>query len=134
MIFVTGQDGSMFLMLAEKDIEIMRQGNTKFVDERQTGGKPFTKAVLSLHKSDEEAVALLRGVGHAINPQELKKAEPRVHETFCKGCKCITEKCSLLDEYCIICWRNMAVGRQPVQDGQHQHGRQNGFSGRMCGR
>jgi len=121
MIFVSGKDGSMFLMLSEADIEIMRQGNTKFVDERQTGGVTFNKVVLSLHKTDEEAVKILRSAGHFVpNPEKLPKVEPKGEETRCKGCNCITQV--VLEGRCIVCWHTLALGRQPIQDGQHKHG------------
>ena len=121
MIFVAGKDGSMFLMLSEKDIEIMRQGNTKFVDERQTGGVPFNRVVLSLHKNDEEAVGILKKAGHYVpDQQDMRGAEPHKHESRCKGCNGITETVSMLDDICIICWRKMALGSQPVRDGNNR--------------
>jgi hypothetical protein len=121
MIFVTGKDGSMFLMLSEKDIEIMRQGNTKFVDERQTGGIPFNRVVLSLHKTDEEAVAILKQAGHYVpNREDMRAASPRKNESLCKGCNGIIDNGSLMDGICIVCWRKMALGSQPVQDGQNR--------------
>lgn len=120
MIFVSCKDGTMVLMLAEKDIEIMRQGNTKFVDERQTGGIEFNKVVLSLHKTDEEAAALLKEAGHYVpDRKDMRAAEPRNHEARCKGCGGITDYASMLDWRCIVCWRNMALGHA-APDGQNR--------------
>lgn len=121
MIFVTGKDGSMFLMLSEKDIETMRAGNTKFVDERQTKGVTFNRVILSLHKTDEEAVAILRGAGHAVPPPgDLEKPMPRAHEVRCPGCDGIIDNGSIFEGRCIVCWANAAKNAVAQEDGQHR--------------
>lgn len=131
MIFVSGKDGSMFLMLSEQDIGQLRQGNTKFVDERQTGGVPFNRVVLSLHKTDQESINILQKAGAYVPPREdMRTAEPKAEEIRCKSCDAINNPGSLFEDRCITCWAAIAKGVKPerdhqlvrkVQDGQHRH-------------
>lgn len=131
MIFVAGKDGSMFLMLSEQDMGQLRQGNTKFVDERQTGGVPFNRVVLSLHKTDQEAIEILQKAGHFVPQREdMRSADPKAEQVRCKSCDAINERGSLFEDKCITCWAAMAKGLTPqrdhqlvrkVHDGQHKH-------------
>jgi hypothetical protein len=103
MIFATAADEpAVFLMLSEDDVVQMREGRTKFVDRRATGGATFKKVILSLHKTNDEAIALLRKYGHARG--EPVTHEPLAGEGQCVSCKGIMAPASLFEGKCIVCW------------------------------
>ena len=101
MIFVQALDGTMFLMLSEKDVQGLRQGQTRFVDGRQLGQETFSRVIVSLNKTDTESLELIRQAGHHV-PQ-LKVADPAPNETPCIGCGGLIETCQLFQYKCITC-------------------------------
>lgn len=110
MIFALGNDGVvLFCMLSEQDIGQMRTGVTKFVDERQLGERTFQRVVISLHKTDAEALRLLKQQltvqqRKELEQQGLKGPEPTVGEAKCIGCQGINPIESLFEGRCICCW------------------------------
>ncbi len=104
MIFVAAETNNetIFLMLSEQDIQTMRNGSTKFIDERQTGGISFKRVVLSLSKTDTEALECIRQAGYRV-PQ-LKNPEPVAGESRCKGCEGLMQTWQLFEGQCIVCW------------------------------
>jgi hypothetical protein len=99
-------DGLIVLMLAEQDVNNMRSGRTTFVDDRQLKGKTFNKIVLSLHKTNEQALELIKKAGHNIDNPITPM--PTKTEAICKGCNGIMAVESLYKELCIICWSEEA--------------------------
>lgn len=103
MIFVQATNGSLFIMLCEKDIETIRKKHTLFVDQRQLKGEKFNGVVLSLEKTDQDSLELIRKAGHRVD--QLAHPEPAPSETACLGCFGLIPTSSLLDGKCIACWR-----------------------------
>lgn len=109
MIFVLAEKAPvLFLMLSEQDIHTMRPGRTLFVDQRQLGGRTFDQVILSLHKTDAEALEEIRLSGAPARSKTLKLPEPAADETVCDGCKAIVKTYLLLDGRCITCWADEA--------------------------
>lgn len=113
MIFVRSQIGAtLFLMLTEKDLEVMRTGNTRFVDKKLLQGEKFTDVVLSLHKDDAEAMKIIKQAdpkGFAAKvPSEFQLPEKNPDQVECPGCKAFVSRGALLEDRCIVCWRTMA--------------------------
>lgn len=107
MIFVKSTvGGALFVMLTEKDIVTLRQGHTLFVDQRQLQGATFEQAILSLHKSNEEAVALLKTAGGDIS--KLTHAEPKANQLVCPGCQGVIDTVTMFEGQCIVCWASQA--------------------------
>ena len=108
MIFVqAAKEPTMILMLAEKDVQSMRQGRTLFVDERQTCGTRFNKVVLSLAKTDQESLALIRQAGYdtsKLGPQ----AEPTLGEARCNECQGCIAAALMFEGKCTVCWATLA--------------------------
>ncbi len=111
MIFALGlKKPILFCMLNEQDVNDMRGGRTRFVDERQLEGKTFTGVIISLHKTNEEAVEVIRSAGYDPYSIPLVEPQPRVPvEARCVGCKGIMDAITLLDGKCPMCWREMAL-------------------------
>lgn len=104
MVFATAKNEStVFLLFSEEDINDMRSGRTKFIDSRHTGGLKFDKIIVSLHKTNEEALKLL----NCIKDKDTiyKETQPIGEEVKCNSCGSITELCYLLEGVCIVCWR-----------------------------
>jgi hypothetical protein len=111
MIFVTAGDGrSVMLMLSEQDVNNMRSGRTVFVDERQAKGATFSRIVLSLHKTNEVALDVIRRSGHKVPPLESLEIPTPVApaEGRCDGCQGIMDLASLHKGKCIVCWEELA--------------------------
>jgi hypothetical protein len=107
MIFVAAAtEPTIILMLAEADIQAMREGRTQFVDSRQTGGLKFDRVALSLHRTNEDALALLKGAGHDMS--NLPSPVPTAKEGRCDDCKgCIAVEL-LFEGKCNVCWATLA--------------------------
>ena len=109
MIFVlAGDNESLFILLSEKDLPVLRQGNTKFVDHHQIGAKTFKRVVFSLSPSDQDSLEMLKKAGHAHLAMNLVHPEPEKAEARCDGCKGIMLHSSLQEGKCICCWRDEA--------------------------
>ena len=108
MIFAAGAEGpTVVLMLSEADIVGMRLGQTRFVDERQTGGIEFRRIVLSLSKTDADSLELLKSAGH--DTTNYKVPEPHEgKEGRCQGCDGIIPLGGLFEDRCIVCWATEA--------------------------
>jgi hypothetical protein len=108
MIFVIGKnEPALFVMLSEEDVQKMRQGNTTFVDQRQLKGARFDRVILSLHKTNQEALEILRQAGHHV-PQ-LKDPEPVAGEARCNGgCNGLIKTVLMYEGCCITCWATRA--------------------------
>lgn len=107
MIFVmASNEPTLFLMLAEGDVKSMRLGHTKFVDKRMLNKYTFNKVIVSLHKTDEDALECIRQAGHRV--PELPNPEPIANETRCLGCSGLILTASMFEGRCIVCWANMA--------------------------
>ncbi len=109
MIFAAAEkEPAMFLFLSEKDIQDMREGRTKFVDERATKGFAFQKVILAVVKTDQDAIALLQG--HAA-PEVMANpglTEKQAGEEQCPRCGAILQKGSLFECLCVVCWATEA--------------------------
>lgn len=104
MIFALAKtEPAVFLMLTEQDVNDMRSGRSKFVDSRHTGGITFNKVILSLHKNNEEALDLVKSAEFAPDGNR-----PIDDEKQCKGCLGLMKSYLLLDEMCIVCWKEKA--------------------------
>lgn len=103
MVFVFGEDGTLMVMLCEKDIRSIREKHTLFVDQRQLKGKKFTRVVLSLEKTDQDNLELIRQAGHRVD--QLVCPEPAPAESVCMGCHGLIVTASMLEGKCIACWR-----------------------------
>ena len=110
MIFLQSVDNTdVFMMLTEQDVNDMRGGRTKFIDDRHI--RPgIAKIVLSLHKNREEIHNILRRAGHGnLLDKSMVGTEPKPEEGKCRGCQAVTLESSLLDGKCIACWREAAL-------------------------
>lgn len=103
MVFVFGTDGELFVMLCDKDLRKMRDKRTLFVDQRQLKGGTFKRIVLSLEKTDQDSLELIRLAGHRVD--QLAYPEPAPKESACMGCFGLIETATMLDGKCIACWR-----------------------------
>lgn len=106
MIFLAADnEPTMFAMLTEEDINDMRGGRTKFIDESATKGRLFDKVVISVHKNQSEIEDIIRQAGHGKLLEGMPSPQPKVTHRTCKGCRGIMEAYMLLDDKCIACWR-----------------------------
>lgn len=112
MIFVmAANEPTVFLMLAESDVKTMREGRTTFVDQRQLQGHTFNRVVLSLHRSDTEALETIRQAGHRV--EQLAVPEPGPKERRCTGgCNGIVATKLLFEDRCAPCWAQLAKSLQ----------------------
>jgi hypothetical protein len=109
MVFIAAENEStVFLLLTEADCNDMRGGRTKFVDRTATGGRNFSKVVLSLHKNQDEIEVMIKRAGHGAALQGMPSPVPQPQEVKCEGCEAIMLEPSLLDGRCIACWRELA--------------------------
>jgi hypothetical protein len=112
MIFlITKSEPTVFLMLTNQDVNDMRNGRTKFVDERMTQGLTFNKVVVSVHKHKAEIDGILKRLGHSS--QGLSDPPINTEEEKCEGCLAMVKMGSLLDGKCIACWRELAGHKRP---------------------
>jgi hypothetical protein len=109
VIFLAAEnDPTVFIMLTEADCNDMRGGRTKFVDQSVTGGRPFERMVISLHRNQGEIEDTLRKAGHGDLLRGMPSPVPQAQEARCMGCEAITSETKLLDGRCIACWRELA--------------------------
>lgn len=109
MIFLAADnEPTMFIMLTDQDINDMRGGRTKFVDEYATKGRLFDKVIISVHKNHSEIEEMIRQAGHGDLLKGMPSPKPKATLVTCKGCRGIMEAYLLLDEKCIACWRELA--------------------------
>jgi len=109
MIFALAGDGStLFCLLSEKDVQGMRTGTTRFVDHHQIGEATFNRVVISLHKTDAEAMKLMQDAGHAHLVKNLVHPEPEKGEAKCAGCNGIMRLDLLFEGQCVCCWADQA--------------------------
>jgi hypothetical protein len=112
MIYAMATDGTLLVMLNEKDVSTMRQGNTTFVDERSLKGASFTRIVLSLHKTDQSALEMLKSVNptakKALEKGMVPEPEPNIGETRCIKCRGVMAIETLFEGKCICCWAAQA--------------------------
>lgn len=120
MIFLLAKEKQvLFLMLTEQDVNNMRGGRTEFVDERQLQGEAFTHVILSLHKSNEAALELLRESGHVVgNVVQPEAMIPK--EEVCDGCKGIMAKGTCYAGKCPMCWKETADHYRELYKGSNR--------------
>lgn len=99
------KEQTIVLMISEKDVEDLRAGHTKFVDKRMMKGKKFDSIIISLHKTDDESIKVLK-LGNEIfhNPGI---------EATCRGCQGDIKKELLFEGKCIVCWAKQAKAECP---------------------
>jgi hypothetical protein len=110
MIFAAGvKEPTMFIMLCEQDVAEMRQGRTTFVDERATSGAKFNKVIVSLHKTNQEAISLLKNHGF-VEGEASTAMQDKVlaGEERCPCCNGVVAKGALFEGRCILCWADRA--------------------------
>jgi hypothetical protein len=108
MIFAAAQtEPVMFLLLTEKDVRDLRAGHTKFVDVTATGGLLFSKVIVSLHATNEEAIRLVEQYGFESGTP-VREPQPLEGETRCSICRGIMKAEQLFEERCIVCWATAA--------------------------
>ena len=109
MIFALGAtEPALVLLVTEKDLQLIRQGRTLFVDQRQLQGGKFDQVVIGYAKTDEDAVALLEKGNNLSLAKQSPIAEPKLTEGRCKGCNgCIALEL-LFEERCTVCWATEA--------------------------
>jgi hypothetical protein len=113
MIFVLAKnEPALFVLLNEQDVAGMRQGSTRFVDERQLKGETFSKVILGLFPSDVAALDAIRKAGNTVTDDMLVRPEPKAAEGVCDECGGMMPHALLNHGRCICCWRNMAVRLQ----------------------
>ncbi len=103
MVFVFADDGTLCVMLCDKDLRTLRDKHTLFIDQRQLKGGKFNRIVLSLEKTDQDSLELIRQAGHRVD--QLAYPEPAPAESACLGCFGLIATASMLDGKCIACWR-----------------------------
>ncbi len=109
MIFVAASnEPTIFLMLSDKDVKTMREGRTVFVDQRATKGATFEKVVLSLSKTDQDSMDMLRRAGHDVSKMPFASHERKDVEGQCAGCKGLMSETLLFETKCMICWATEA--------------------------
>jgi hypothetical protein len=109
VIFATAvKEPAVFIMLSEQDVKSMRDGRTLFVDERATKGATFKKVILSLHRTDQEAIKLVETAQGRPMADQLVTHEPRADDVQCTGCLAMSPYWRLFEEKCIICWATEA--------------------------
>lgn len=110
MIFAIATDGpTMLVMLSEKDIANMRQGRSTFIDERQTKGIDFKRAVFCINETDEDSLKMFEKAGHL---PDIVAPEPNTGpggpEGRCKVCNGIIPVAHLFEDQCLVCWATEA--------------------------
>lgn len=109
MVFVLDQSGEkLLLMLTEKDLQLIRQGRTLFVDQRQLQGGRFESVVVGYAKTDTDAIDMIK-TGQRIH--EAKTApipDPTEAEGRCDGCDGCVAKELLYEGRCNVCWATEA--------------------------
>lgn len=108
MIFVVADtEATMFLMLAERDLQLMREGRTLFVGPELTGKELFNKVILSAHKTNEAALECLRQAGHDVS-KLAPEAVPAAGEGRCDECQGCIATPLLFEGKCTVCWATLA--------------------------
>jgi hypothetical protein len=108
MIFVqAATEPTMFLMLAENDVQTMRDGRTLFVGPQQMQGHHFNKVILSLHHTNDHALETLRLAGHDVS-KHAPEAVPEPGEGRCDECKGCISTPLLFEGKCTVCWATIA--------------------------
>lgn len=110
MIFVLAKnEPRLILMLAEKDVATMRKGLTVFVDQHQLKGATFNGVTLALFSNDDAAMKAIKDAGHNISAEKIVTPKPTIEEETCAECGGIMAKWMLLNDRCIVCWRQLAI-------------------------
>jgi hypothetical protein len=115
VIYVVTKDtpAVLFVLLCEADIsERLRPGNTLYVDPSMVGGLTFGHVVLSLGKTDQANIDLLK----KAHPEAMRQA-PHTKtvgpgEERCAGCKGVMPAGSLFEGTCTVCWATEAKTRR----------------------
>lgn len=101
MIFVkTLQEDTMFLFLSETDLQHLRQGHTRFVNEEMLENHKFGHIILAYGKTDAETVKMLES--------KIGRPVPDLTKGTCLGCNGVIEESSLFEGQCIVCWATQA--------------------------
>ncbi len=112
MIFALGTNTppSLVVMLSESDVaDKLRPGNTLYVDPTLLKGNLFGEVILSMHKTDQDAIDLLQGKFPEVKGMKPQTREPRTHEARCSGpCKGVMPFAQLFEGKCIVCWSRQA--------------------------
>lgn len=103
MIFaLAGKVPAIFVMLTEADVSGLRKGETRYVNQQHLKGAKFEEIILSLHKTDEDAIALL-GQADMIR-QHLENPGPRPGEIACPKCSASSKVEAIYEDKCVLCW------------------------------
>lgn len=109
MFILAEKEPVLFLCLLTEDEMKLRNGHTLFVDPRMTGGRSFNQVVVSLHKTKDDVVAMLRSVQPGAKiPDHLPEPPPREGEVACSGCGASNRPEMLFEARCLLCWANEA--------------------------
>lgn len=110
MVFIiASSEPTIFILLTELDVNDMRGGRSKFVDQRSTNGGMFDKVVVSLHKNQQEIEEMITKAGHGRLLKGMPSPEPLANEGKCTSCSAIILEASMLDGRCIMCWRELGM-------------------------
>lgn len=110
MIFLMNSDEPvLFVMLNEGDVKEMRGKRTLFIDQRHLQGRTFASVVLSLHRTNDEAKELVARVQRGNAENRFHCNVPTADEEKCKKCSGLGALGSMLDNTCIMCWREEAL-------------------------
>ena|ERR1700677_3876445 len=120
MIFILAeQEPVLFVMLSEDDVKGMREGTTRFVDQRALKGHQFDRVVISLSQTDAASMELIKKLPsgrQAMRDKGLQVHEPKPGESVCRRCKGIMEPQLLFEDRCIVCWAAIAKNLQSMSN------------------
>lgn len=110
MIFaMASTEPTLMIFISESDVaNKLRPGNTLFVDEKHLGGRLFKKLVISLSKSDNATIDLLRATDPRGTGVPLVDRQPEEGMAICKGCEGEMPLQQLFEGQCIVCWSKEA--------------------------
>lgn len=110
MMFVMPEtQPTLMLLLTYEDEMKLRSGLTLYVDKRATGGRFFDQVVLSLHKTKDEIVKMIRTAAPGAKiPDHLPEPPPRPDEFRCESCQGSHPPNQLFEDTCMVCWATEA--------------------------
>lgn len=109
MIYVAAaNEPTMIILLSDKDIEGLKSGQTRFVDERTTQDYRFSKCVVGYAKTDEDARTMIGMSNAEFQKRATGKPLPRGFEKQCDICDGIMLPSQMFEGRCITCWASQA--------------------------
>ena len=111
MIFAAAAtEPTMFLFLSEEDVQSIKEGRTKFVDQRATKGFRFDKVIVAYCRTNAEAIALIERGQAAF--QNIQEHRPEANEKPCNFCQSLIPEPQMFEGRCIVCWATLAKHHQ----------------------